>query len=857
MPSYLEHGPLKKKNSFQPKNRLMYKNRLLMTMAGLMACTLLQAAPRTEAQMRAAAAAALNRTRPAGMARVSGSQLRAVEKTSEYHVYAIQTGGFAIVATDDLLPDVLGYSAKTYRQQSDNPHFSWWLQCVEEVSRQTRKANKPLRVIAPDTTKYAASVPTMLRSEWGQTEPYWNQCPVTTDTCVVGCVATAMSQILYYHRAPVHGSGSHSLWLDGQTYTADFGSATYDYDHMLDFYAAIPYTQEQADAVAQLCYHCGIAVDMQYSPEGSGAYSQDAADALDRYFGFSNAKYIDRYGYSEKEWMDILFEQFNNGWPVYYSGSDPNPVDGGGHAFVLDGYDEKGLVSVNWGWNGCENGYYNIALLNPFTNSFYQQQGAVINIKGNGPHGDLLTAEVQLEEAGTLAAALDADRLFDYGQLTVSGPINSSDLRLLRELCGRNALGESTRGNLEVLDLRNAQIVAGGEYYLEDGGRRFTTAKNVLPERAFFNCRTLRQLYLPESMKKMEKGALALCNRLDTVYIPTGPDKAYVMEDGALYDKADPTLLLCVPPTMRGTFEVKSGTTVLADYAIAGCLRLHHLVLPSSLTYIGHYAFYQSNSMMSIRCYSREPVNTGGNLFTGIRSSVCYLNVPAGSADAYRYHSEWSYFSRHYDHITEFGSAVMARNAGRDYGEENPTFGYQFSGDRPNGIPVLTCEATASSPVGEYVIHVEPGTITDEIVTFVDGTLKVWKAKLKVSVGDYERYVGQENPEFELTYDGFKLGETPDVLITVPVATTTATVDSPEGEYPITISGGEAQNYDFRYTKGTLKVVANPSGVSELTSSGKAQNRRVYTLDGRSVSRQSGQLPKGVYVMGGKKYVVK
>ena len=166
MPSYLEHGPLKKAptaSNPQNKDRLMTKNRLLMAAAGLMVCTLLQAAPRTEAQMRAAAAAALNRTRPAGMARVVGSQLLPVEKTSEYHVYALEAGGFAIVATDDLLPDVLGYSAKAYRQQSDNPHYQWWLQCVEEVSRQTRKANKPLRVVAPDTTKYASSVATMSR----------------------------------------------------------------------------------------------------------------------------------------------------------------------------------------------------------------------------------------------------------------------------------------------------------------------------------------------------------------------------------------------------------------------------------------------------------------------------------------------------------------------------------------------------------------------------------------------------------------------------------------------------------------------------------------------------------------------
>ncbi len=835
-------------------------NRFFSMAACLLVCALAQAGPRTEEQMKSAAAMALSRSCHGAMAPARNGELLAMAITSEYCVYGYEKGGFAVVATDDLLPEVLGYSSKIYRSQTDNPHFRWWLSGMEEVSRQMRKSQKAVQVVKPDTARFKASVSTLMRSEWGQAGPYWNYCPVTTDTCVVGCVATAMSQIIYYHRNPVHGKGTHSIWLEGNIYSADFGNATYDFDNMLDFYATVPYTSEQANAVAQLCYHCGVAVDMDYSPDGSGAYSFDAADALSRYFGYSEAEYLSRDSYSEKAWMDIIFEQLSNGWPVYYSGVDPNPVDGGGHAFVLDGYDENGLVSVNWGWNGSENGYYNIALLNPFTYSFNMQQGVIIDIKGDAPHGELLTADVELATAGTLLSALDQEHLFDYGRLTVSGPINSSDLRVMREMCGRNEKGESTRGNLEVLDLRNAHIVGGGDPYLIDKGRRLTTGKDILPERAFYNCRTLRQLYLPEDLLTIENGALALCNRLDTVYIPTGDNKNYIMEGGALYSRNDSTFLICVPPTAKGTLKVKNGTTVLADYAMAGCLRLHEVVLPSSLTFIGNYAFYQSNSMMAIRCYSREPVNTGTNLFTGIRKSACRLYVPAGSKNNYKYHSEWGFFNSEYDNIVEFGSAVVARNAGREYGEENPVFGYQFSGERPNGIPVLTCEASVDSPVGEYTIHVEPGTITDEIVEYVDGILKIWKATLKVSVDEYTRFVGQENPEFELVYNGFKLGETPDVLVKLPVATTTATVDSPEGEYPITIGGGEAQNYDFRYIKGTLKVVADPTGVSELNYNLNKATNNVFTLDGRCVAKGTDgltKLSKGVYVINGKKYVVR
>ena len=330
-------------------------------------------------------------------------------------------------------------------------------------------------------------------------------------------------------------------------------------------------------------------------------------------------------------------------------------------------------------------------------------------------------------------------------------------------MCGNAVDGYRTKGNLEVLDLRNANIVSGGNYYLTENSQNYYTAKNEIPERAFYNCRTLRQLYLPESITTIHKGAFALCNRLDTIYMPSGDDKNYLLEGPALFDKNDTTLLISVLPTAVGTFEVKKGTTVISDYGLAGCTRLHEIILPSSLTLIGHYGFYQSYGLMKIRCYSREPVNTGGNLFTGIRSSACYLYVPAGSKEAFSYHSEWGFFAAK-NHIVEFGSAVKARNAGRDYGEPNPVFGYQISGERPNGVPMLSCDAQIDSPVGEYVIHVEPGTITDEIVEFIDGTLvgdkkhavfELPKIKRK---GEYtaEVFDGQKNMAVTLTFSARK-----------------------------------------------------------------------------------------------------
>lgn len=89
-------------------------------------------------------------------------------------------------------------------------------------------------------------------------------------------------------------------------------------------------------------------------------------------------KYLEREDYTEQEWMNVVYDQLSRNLPIVYGGFTKQRE---GHSFVLDGYDAEGLVHVNWGWNGDQNGYYDIAILDPVGYKFTQMQEAVINIE--------------------------------------------------------------------------------------------------------------------------------------------------------------------------------------------------------------------------------------------------------------------------------------------------------------------------------------------------------------------------------------------------------------------------------------------------------------------------------------------
>ena len=196
---------------------------------------------------------------------------------------------------------------------------------------------------------------------------------------------------------------------------------------------------------------------------------------------------------------------------------------------------------------------------------------------------------------------------------------------------------------------------------------------------------------------------------------------------------------------------------------------------------------------------------------------------------------------------------IKAVSCTRQYGDENPVFEYETEGAPLEGEPELSCEATATSPVGTYDIVVSQGSVKNYNVSYVVGTLTIEKAPLTASVYNYSRDRGRENPEFEIYYSGFKNGEDESVLITPPTATTTATKDSPAGEYPIVVSGGEAKNYDFVYVNGVLTVTV-ATYLNGVVESG--QSFDVYTTTGIRVRTNTTTLrglPRGMYVINGRK----
>ena len=149
---------------------------------------------------------------------------------------------------------------------------------------------------------------------------------------------------------------------------------------------------------------------------------------------------------------------------------------------------------------------------------------------------------------------------------------------------------------------------------------------------------------------------------------------------------------------------------------------------------------------------------------------------------------------------------VTAKSYTREYGEENPVFDYTTSGGSLNGTPTIICSATRTSPVGTYPIKITQGSGRNYNVTYVDGTLTITKAPLIITAKSYKREEGTANPTLEATYNGFKNGETESVLSKKPTLTTTATIDSKPGDYPITASGAEARNYQISYMSGKLTV---------------------------------------------------
>ena len=361
-----------------------------------------------------------------------------------YYVFNDDAGkGFVVIAGDDKMGKVLAYSKEASIDMANlNPEARYLFDSYRQVYEELGK-HKTLTTRAGAATKTADAVQPLLKSKWGQDYPYSKLTQYVT-----GCVATAVAQVMYYHKWPAQGKGqeSYTVKFDNTVRSADFTKSHYDWDNMLPDYNRRNITTKQEDAVALLMNDVGIATNMQYTDRASGTQSYMAERALRNYFDY-DASMVTRSYEGIDNFIEIVKKELRNGFPLYISGDSKT---GGGHAWVCDGFDEEDRFHMNFGWNGQANGYYSLATLS-VTSTGSEFNGAqhsfnrrlhVIAIHPNKPNTPKIDDDIAYQSPtikfnndGMMAFVGDAPTTTsDAAKVMFTGFVNRSDAKLIGDI---------------------------------------------------------------------------------------------------------------------------------------------------------------------------------------------------------------------------------------------------------------------------------------------------------------------------------------------------------------------------------------------------------------------------------------
>lgn len=354
-------------------------------------------------------------SRPKRVKGSAASQLTMASQFSGLYLFNVaDNGGFVVVSNDDRTIPILGFSDSGVIDPDNMPdNMRAWLQgyadeiawAKEHMSNNAKTtkagaAQAPRRVGSHST----APIAPLVTARWNQSTPFNDLCPDYSSgkRAVTGCVATAMAQVMYYHKWPQAATAVIPAYT-----TSSYGinmpslpATTFDWDNMLDEYSrhwngskweTLPdYTAVQGTAVATLMQYCGSSVLMDYGPT-SNSNTDMVASALREYFDYNatTTQFVSRSLYSAAKWADLMYYELAKGRPVVYGGQS----SGGGHEFVCDGYqyaDGTDFFHINWGWGGMSDDYFVLSALDSHaqgiggsssTDGYHYGQDAVIGIQ--------------------------------------------------------------------------------------------------------------------------------------------------------------------------------------------------------------------------------------------------------------------------------------------------------------------------------------------------------------------------------------------------------------------------------------------------------------------------------------------
>lgn len=725
---------------------------------------------------------------------------KAAEARSLYYVFNVGNDkGFVIVAGDDAVSPILAYADRgDFSEREMAPAAKAMLESYAQQIEMIQQ-NPSLAVAA--STSYAAIAP-MVETQWNQMEPYNYMCPIIRGEAVrsvTGCVATAMAQIIYYHKHPVEQTKAIPAYeLSSRYVIPGADPVTLNWDAM-----QLTYTGSEAEddpsalAVAQLMVLCGKSVKMSYSSSASGAASESVPAALKEYFDYDGAAHmVYRDEYANADWEKMIYDELAAKRPVYLSGTSVSGTSAVGHAFVCDGYDGEGLFHINWGWGGMSDGFFRLTLLNPDdhgtggnngSGGFNMDEGAIIGIQPNQGGTSQEVAQMTLDYFAATEETVTRNSIFGSFSVPVNAACWNNTSQTLSVELGLAYYDESNEMVGEPSGLGSYSLDTG--YGLSYDGQQLSMGKGILD--GTYYVKFVHKVNGSDEwtlMKNADKYYLELQVKGNTATIINhAPQQDFVVND----------------VNVQGNMSVGSQQTFTYNITNTGN------------TYTQKVTFFVNKEIVSQIGLNLDPGATDDYVFswTPAREGTYEIGLATGDG-------------------TEIITSQKVTIGEAKSHELDVTF--QF--DDATGSEILGYEVSGNSIKGTMsVINKGEEDFMDHIT-----------CRLYFDGGDHYLYLASSNTIFVEA----KAGESVDVPFEF------SDLDYSK-RYMVIVKYMSAGEYapDIRSSFITLKD--NSSGIEGVEVDGEAEtDQPVYNLQG--VRMPDGvSLPKGIYIKGGKKIVVK
>lgn len=468
------------------------------------------------------------RMTPARMPRMKLAQERTTtDGQPAFYIFNNETGGFVIVSGDDRAEEILGFSDSGQFDTNNIPDgladlLKEYEQQINHVSTQSQS-----RAVKRASSNWADIGP-LVQTHWDQDyAPFNTLCPIDPDDgerCITGCVATAVAQLLYYHKWPEIGYGSTSYEWRSQTLTTDFTQARFEYDKMKLKYDYHNGGQEDEDnAVATLFYYCAMAAHADFTSNGTWGWV--STSDFRRLFGYKEAKYLDLSNTTIGSFESTAYKELQAKRPLLLSSNDPD--NGWGHLMIIDGYQSGGFFHVNLGWSGLCDGYYKLTAINTEWGNYKADQSIIYNLEPdyNAP----LETDIYPRESYQLS---------DDGKTLVKW--------------------------------------TGDESFIHLGADAALWGITEIGEKAFEDCTGLEAIFIPSQITYIGKNAFAGCTNLQSINVDA--DNSYYHEsDGLLIDQYG-YVRAC---TAKSSLIIPQTVSYLYSGAFTNCSELKQITLLS------------------------------------------------------------------------------------------------------------------------------------------------------------------------------------------------------------------------------------------------------------------------------------